>query len=73
MNILRLYVLINHIIILLVYNFLSIMNKTTKIKKKKKKKKGQTTTTTTGLTDAHMKLNSLFFHIFFESELDILV
>jgi hypothetical protein len=36
MNILRLYILINHIhhiIILLVYNFLAIMNKTTKIQK----------------------------------------
>jgi hypothetical protein len=36
MNISRLYVLINHIhhiIILLVYNFLAIMNKTTKIQK----------------------------------------
>jgi hypothetical protein len=37
MNLSRLYVLINHIhhiIILLVYNFLAIMNKTNKIKKK---------------------------------------
>jgi hypothetical protein len=33
MNFSRLYVLINHIIILLVNNFLAIMNKTTKIQK----------------------------------------